>query len=104
MQLTNDPRKLKVIYANRSQEQIVYREQLESVDTFYVLSEPPEVWVGKVGIVDPTLVESSFAQEQFDCWLFLVCGPVPMMDAVWAALIAKGVPQKRILLERFNYD
>jgi predicted ferric reductase len=104
MQLTNDPRQLKVIYANRSQEQIVCREQLDSVDTLYVLSEPPQGWVGVTGIVDQHLIESSFSQEQFDSWLFVVCGPVPMMDVVWAALIAKGVPQKRILLERFNYD
>ncbi len=104
LQLTNDPRKLKVIYANRSQEQIVCREQLDAVDTLYVLSEPSQEWVGGTGIVDQQLIESSFTQEQFDSWLFVVCGPVPMMDAVWAALIAKGVPQERILLERFNYD
>ena len=75
-----------------------------AVSLFYVLSEPSQEWVGGTGIVDQQLIESSFTQEQFDSWLFVVCGPVPMMDAVWAAPIAKGVPQKRILLEWFNYD
>jgi NAD(P)H-flavin reductase len=93
-----------VIYANRSQEQIVCREHLDAVDTVYLISVSPQEWFGRTGIVDQQLIESSFTAEQFENWLFVICGPVPMMDAVWAVLIAKGVPQKRILLEGFNYD
>jgi ring-1,2-phenylacetyl-CoA epoxidase subunit PaaE len=33
---------------------------------------------------------------------FFICGPGPMMDAAEAALLARGVPPDRILIERFT--
>lgn len=37
-------------------------------------------------------------------WLFFVCGPPPMMNSVERALLARGIPQSRIVSERFRYD
>jgi ring-1,2-phenylacetyl-CoA epoxidase subunit PaaE len=33
---------------------------------------------------------------------FFICGPGPMMDAAEAALLARGVPSAKILIERFT--
>ncbi|HEX8571015.1 MAG TPA: 2Fe-2S iron-sulfur cluster-binding protein, partial [Caulobacteraceae bacterium] len=40
--------------------------------------------------------------EPADVDVAFICGPGPMMDAVEAALLARGVPQDRILIERFT--
>ena len=37
-------------------------------------------------------------------WLYVLCGPPPMMAAVEDALIELGVPAGRIVSERFTYD
>ena len=42
-------------------------------------------------LVDPKTVDAAF-----------ICGPGPMMDAVEAGLVAAGVPDERILIERFT--
>jgi NAD(P)H-flavin reductase len=69
-----------------------------------VLSEPTEGWQGEVGLIDQKLIEQSFSDAESDTWLFVICGPEPMMDQVYQALKQKGVSDDRILLERFNYD
>lgn len=102
--LGKDPRDIKVIYGNRLEEQIVYRNELAGEDTVFVLSEPPEVWRGETGLIDGPLLDRTLLPEQYEKWLFVLCGPAVMMDVVEDHLIARGTPSHRILSERFDYD
>ncbi len=102
--LSRDPRKIRVIYGNRLREQIVCRNELEEAGAIFVLSEPPEDWRGETGLVDGALLDRSLQTEQFEQWLFVLCGPAVMMDVVEEHLIARGTPSDRILSERFDYD
>lgn len=104
MRLTGDPRKASMIYGNRVEEQIVYRDELGQSDVTYVLSEPTDSWTGEVGLIDGPLLERVLSDAQFADWLFVLCGPDAMMDSVEHYLIAKGIPSDRILSERFVYD
>lgn len=104
LRLTRDPRALRLIYGNRVEEQILYREELEGADVTYVLSEPPEGWAGETGLVGPDLLDRVISREEVETWLFVVCGPGAMMDAVEDHLISRGTPSGRILTERFDYD
>ncbi len=52
--------------------------------------------VAKIGSVLGTLVEPAEIDAAF------ICGPGPMMDAVEAGLKGAGVPENRILIERFT--
>jgi len=52
--------------------------------------------VAKIGSVLGTLVEPADIDAAF------ICGPGPMMDAVEAGLKGAGVPENRILIERFT--
>lgn len=101
---TQDPRSHRLIYANRTEDQIVCRDELADDSPILVLSEPDEGWQGEVGLIDRKLIEQSFTDAEFATWLFVICGPVPMMDQVSKTLKEKGVSEERILLERFNYD
>ena len=106
----NDQRPVILLYGNRTAEQIVYREELdrfaarESWQVIHVLSEPPEGWQGETGQLDSGAINNAFAFEAAPEWLYLVCGPAPMLDGVEAALTALGVPGEQILSERFYYD
>jgi predicted ferric reductase len=104
MRLTDDPRKVRLVYGNRREDQIVYREELTGEDVTYVLSEPPDDWREETGMIDAALLDRVFAPEQFRQWLFVLCGPTAMMDVVEEHLIACGTPARHIVSERFQYD
>jgi predicted ferric reductase len=104
LRLTNDPRKVKLIYGNRLADQIAYRAELGAKDVFYVVSEPPEIWDGETGFIDAALMDRIFSAKEFSEWVFVMCGPAIMMDIVEDHLIERGTPSDRILSERFDYD
>jgi NAD(P)H-flavin reductase len=103
MRLTGDSRRVRLIYGNRLEEQIVFREDLPREDTILVLSEPPVGWQGETGMIGPDLLDGSFTDDEFAEWLFVLCGPPIMMDTVEDHLIARGVSSGQILSERFDY-
>ena len=106
----DDPRPLILVYGNRSVEQIVYRDELNLLarkknrDVMFVLSEPEPGWTGLTGMIDQGTVDTLFAFEGAAEWLYLVCGPPAMLDIVENALVARGVPARQIVSERFYYD
>ncbi|MDI9244664.1 ferredoxin reductase family protein [Marinobacter sp. CHS3-4] len=108
MHMTGDSRKVKLIYGNRVVDQIAYREELEQTlgeeNLTYVLSEPPKEWHGETGLIDAPLIDRTFSEQEFRDWVFVMCGPGVMMDAVEDHLIKRGTPGHQILSERFSYD
>jgi predicted ferric reductase len=103
------PHPITLIYGNRVETQILYRDELDAMrgtldlDLQLVLSEPPAGWTGRVGELTPDVLRACL--EPVDPMaLYLVCGPTPMMDAVESALVGFGVPGSRIVSERFKYD
>lgn len=106
---TGDTRPAMLIYANRHPGQIACRDDLDrfesrGTEVIHVLSEPPPGWQGETGFVDADLIARYFDNPQRKDWLYVLCGPPPMLDAVEDALIAIGIPADRILFERFVYD
>ncbi len=99
-----DPRAIRLIYGNRLREQIVYADELAREDVVHVLSEPAADWTGETGYVDGELLDRVLSDEQYQDWLFVLCGPTAMMDVVEDHLISRGTPSHRILSERFDYD
>lgn len=105
-----DPRPVKLLYGNRLAEQIVYRDELTMYadkphwQVIHVLSEPPAGWAGRTGQLDRGMLRSVFGFEDAREWLYLACGPSPMLDAVEDALTALDVPGGQIVCERFYYD
>lgn len=104
MRLSDDPRKVRLVYGNRRAEQIACHEELGTKDVTYVLSEPPEYWQGATGLIDSALLDRVFPTQETKDWLFVICGPTIMMDVVEDHLIKRGTPSHRILSERFDYD
>ncbi|TFG62554.1 MAG: hypothetical protein E4H28_07515 [Gemmatimonadales bacterium] len=105
-----DRRPIKLVYGNRVAEQIMYEGELAdmksdlSIEIHHVLSEPPPGWTGAVGQVDEALLEKLLGTEDRGAWLYVVCGPGPMIDSVENSLSGLGIPLRQILAEKFDYD
>ncbi len=110
LHLEGDQRPTTLLYGNRIAEQIVYQDELATLQSdhgtnvVHVLSEPPSIWTGNVGRIDAKLIEEVFSGAEIKQWLFILCGPSAMMETAEDALISMGVPAYQILSERFSYD
>ncbi|WP_210878136.1 ferric reductase-like transmembrane domain-containing protein [Roseovarius autotrophicus] len=110
MEATSDTRPCVLLYGNRTEAQIVARDELDRIgaragtEIVHVLSEPPEDWTGATGLIDADLLRARFADPSRHDWLYVLCGPPPMMRAVEDALLALSIPSRRILSEQFVYD
>ena len=105
-----DTRPVVLVYGNRRADQIVLGEELDALgradhrEVVHVLSEPDPDWAGRVGMVDERLIRDLFDRDDRRQWLYVLCGPPPMLDAAERTLISLGVGPEQILSERFSYD
>lgn len=103
-----DTRPLQLIYGNRSEEQIMYRDELADMvaeldlEVLHVLSEPPSGWNGATGVIDETLLRDEL--DRGAGRLYVICGPGAMIESVEDILRRLGVPKSRVLAEKFNFD
>jgi predicted ferric reductase len=110
-QLVHDhyPYPVHLIYGNRVETQILYRDEVEAMTSKLdlrldlVLSEPPPGWPGRAGELTPEVLRACLPSAPAGA-LYFVCGPVAMMDTVETTLIGMGAPEGRIVSERFKYD
>ena len=110
MALDDDPRPRVLVYADKAPEQFVHRDELDLLahdartELVLVADQPPAGWTGETGFVDRALLGRLFETPERRGWLFVLCGPPPMLTSVETALIDIGVPANRILSEKFDYD
>ena len=67
----------------------------------YVLDDPPEGWEGETGYVTGEVM-SRYLPKQFKRFVYFICGPGPMMDAMEEVLPELGVPPENVQTERFE--
>lgn len=109
-QAAGERRPMLLLYGNRHEGQIIAREELATMagamplETVHVLSEPPAGFEGATGMLSRDLVRERCAGPAREGWLFVLCGPPPMLREARAGLRALGVPASRIREERFVYD
>jgi predicted ferric reductase len=102
-----DPRPLLLFYGEKQWDDLAYREELEALRSqlnltvVFVLEKPHDGWVGETGFVNEALLRRHLPAEGFERQTF-ICGPNKMIDAVEAALLRCGIPEKHVSAERFN--
>jgi predicted ferric reductase len=105
---TGDKRKILLVWGNRTEEDILYRdewgklEQALDLTVQHVLSEQDVFPGGRTGFVDRGLLGDVLTGIPRDTHVFL-CGPPPMMDAADQNLRELGFSKKRIHTERFSF-
>ncbi|MCA0953196.1 ferredoxin reductase family protein [Mameliella alba] len=105
-----DPRPRLLIYTNRTKDQIACGDELRDraakgpLRVVHSLSQPPEGWSGETGFVTAEMLRRHLEPDALSGWVFVLCGPPPMLHAVEDALLGLGVPARNILLEQLSYD
>lgn len=105
-----DRRSILLIYACRTADDLVWREELDRLarenkhlllQVVYVLEEPPPQWTGETGRVDLALLRRVLPDERI-ARDYLICGPDAMIVKVERALLSLGIPAHRLHTERFD--
>ncbi len=102
------PGEVHLVLGFRSPRDFIFRDELAALQASHpklavtvTMSDPrDEPWSGRVGRIDATLLASTV--PDLPAQRVHVCGPLPMMDAVTAALISLGVPPAQIKREAFG--
>ncbi|MGE2723693.1 2Fe-2S iron-sulfur cluster-binding protein [Mycolicibacterium pulveris] len=99
--LANSTRRMRLFYANRSRESVIFADSL----TALAAANPDRLTVthhfdDESGVVSRAAVES-FLDRSADADYY-ICGPGPFMDTAEQALLGSGVPRNRLHLERFQ--
>ncbi len=105
-----DTRSVMLLYANRSQDQIVFRDALDRIaeggrprlTVVHVLSRPENNWTGETGHVDGRMIEK-YCGPSLENKVFYVCGPPGMAESLLKALDQRGVSKRRIRQEIFSF-
>lgn len=110
MVANKDLRPVKLLYGNRTESQIAFKDELIeasksiNLDINFALAETPEGWQGHQGNIDKVLIEQVLQSiEKPQDWLFLLCGPPAMLDYNVDILNANGIKNHQIEYEKFSY-
>jgi ferredoxin-NADP reductase len=99
----------RLLYSSRSYEEIIYREELEtlaswdgSLEVFHTLTRSkPEGWTGYDRRVDAEMLgEAGWSPDERP--LAFVCGPTSFVEVVADALVGLGHDAGRVKTERFG--
>lgn len=104
-----DNRPVKLLYGNRIESQIAFKDELKeaasniNLDVDYVLSDPPQGWQGSTGYLDEAVIKAALEMPNPEKWLYLLCGPPVMLDSAVETLQSAGIPKQQIIFEKFSY-
>ncbi|KAJ1520492.1 hypothetical protein ONE63_003618 [Megalurothrips usitatus] len=99
-----DDTKLELLFANKSEEDIMLRDQLEALAAkhpdqlkiWYTVDKAPAGWAYSQGFISADMIKQHLSPAAADTFVFL-CGPKPMIQHACApALKALGFPEDRI--------
>jgi len=110
MRDTGDTRSVILLYANRREDQIVFREELNRIaagdrpnlSLVHVLSRSGKDWKGEAGHIDRERIVKACGPN-LSRKAFYVCGPSKMARELIAILRDMGVPEKQIRQEIFSF-
>jgi ferredoxin-NADP reductase len=94
----------KLLYSSRTVEDVIYRDELETIgaEVVHTLTrEHPPGWTGYTRRVDAELLREVAYAPELDPRVY-VCGPTRFVEAVANALVALGYQPGRIRTERFG--
>jgi len=92
-----DKTQISLIFANIAEEDILLRKDLEALQAanpdrfklFYCLNNAPEGWTGGIGFVTKEMIAANLPAPADDAKI-LLCGPPPMLKAMYGHLEALG--------------
>ncbi len=106
-----ESRPVRMVYGNRRMSQMCNQDEIKAIEKDlpdfkqHLALETPEPGVdAHIGYLDKEFLGSLFDEEKRNGWIFYICGPPIMVDAVTEHLRALKVPEKQILFEQLSFD
>jgi predicted ferric reductase len=102
-----DVRPVMLFYGGDDWEGQTFREELENLtnkmnlQVIHVLQNAPDSWYGEQGYIDSEILKR-YLPKQYKRFVYFVCGPEPLMDAMEIALPRLGIPAEKVFSERFG--
>lgn len=103
-----DLRPVILFFAGRDADSLTLREEVLALRTrlnlqvVMTLTDPPPIWGGETGRVTPQMLLRYLPEKAYRRWMYIICGPNPMIDAMEAALETIDVPPEKVHAERFD--
>ena len=97
-------------YGNPTWDMVIYREELAELEqdvdclkVVHVLERPPKDWEGEKGFITADIL-ARHLPEDYKQWeyIFFLCGPMPMIQAVEGALHNLDVVDTKIFSEKYE--
>lgn len=102
----NLPNKMILLFSNRTEDDIIYRNELEDIesDNLKVVNtlseEAPEGWNGEKGRIDRAMIEKYVEKPKEKLWY--ICGPPPMVVAMENIMEEMQVPKEKLRVEKWQ--
>ncbi|USE34651.1 ferredoxin--NADP reductase [Endozoicomonas sp. SCSIO W0465] len=98
--LKTTDRKVKLIYANRNDQSVIFRDEIKAIAAEYIdRLEVVHILDSVHGFLTQPMVRQLVQGHEHG--EYFICGPGPFMDTIESALVALGEPGARIHTERF---
>ncbi len=105
-----ESRPVRLVYGNRNLGQMVFQSEIAQTCTeladfrqILALEQPADSVDAHTGFIDRDMLARTFSSGARASWLFYVCGPPVMVEAVAAHLRALGVESDRVLFEQLAF-
>jgi predicted ferric reductase len=103
-----DVRPVLLFYGAQNSESMTFRDELldlsgemENLQVIPVFTEPEDGWEGETGYIREEILKK-YLPKQYKRFIYLICGPEVLMDAMEEALPNLGIPRMHVLSERFD--
>jgi ferredoxin-NADP reductase len=106
------PIPVRLVYSNRTVEEIVYREELDALErgnpnfhALHTLTRPgPDTWKGRTGRIGGDVGADILAEaaEGLDRPVYYMCGAPAFVQACYRSLMSSGVPEADTRFEVFR--
>ncbi|PIB36326.1 hypothetical protein BFP72_13440 [Reichenbachiella sp. 5M10] len=105
--------KVTLLYANRDQESIIFKDKLDELmahypkqlEVIHALENAPADWIGHTGYLTKEFIIQTLKNTQDESYQeirYMTCGPEPMMDIVLDTLSSLSIPSELIHKESFT--
>jgi ferredoxin-NADP reductase len=103
-----DVRPVLLFYGAQNSESMTFRDELldlsaemENLQVIPVFTDPEDGWEGETGYIREEILKK-YLPKQYKRFMYLICGPEVLMDAMEEALPKLGIPRMHVLSERFD--
>jgi predicted ferric reductase len=83
-------------------EEVLALRSRMNLQVVMTLTDPPPAWDGETGRITPQMLLRYLPEKAYRRWMYIICGPNPMIDAMESVLGEIDVPPEKVHAERFD--